>query len=281
MSLNDTKAGSGLTNEVPKKGDVYRHQNGIDYYIEGLARVDNDYQELLVVATGPDGVMWARPIGNFMGLRGTAPRFEKVDIKDYAHPGVAFSGGRDRGTAVEFTSQTADKVISALSHISAHDGSWTLTKDGSLIINASKLQVDAAPTCQPFAVVNGVTYLNQGEFDKAFLDLASLKIGRTKEGKEYATRVLTPLTSQPDDDYHWNKPEDFPPVGCTLLIKVPAGTKVVTAGKEGSPHMGYNTDEDLIFNVFRTSHLSDRSQQMEYRLPDNSTVTGRFLWTYP
>lgn len=274
---------SGLTNDVPKKGDVYRHQNGIPYYVEGLARVDNDYQELHVIATGPDGVMWARPIGNFMGLRGGEPRFEKVDSKEYVHPGVAFSGGRDQGSTVEFTSGTADKVVSVLNHISAHDGSWTLTKDGALIINASKVQAEAVPTCTPFAVVNGVTYLNQGEFDSAFLDLASLKVDPI--GMDHASirsiHVHVPCTSQPDDAYHWNLPEDLPPVGCTLLIKVPAGTKVVTAGKEGAAHMGYNTDKELIFNVFRVSHLADRAGDMEYRLPDNSTVTGRFRWTYP
>ena len=277
---------SGLTNDVPKKGDVYRHQNGIDYYVEGLARVDNDYQELHVIATGPDGVMWARPIGNFMGLRHGKPRFEKVDIKDYVHPGVAFSCGRDQGATVEFTSNIADKVVSALNHISAHDGSWTLTNGGALIISASKAQDKAEPTCESFAVVNGVTYLNQAEFDRAFLDLESLKVDysvmdRPNPEAIRAIRVQGPCTSQPDDAYHWNKPEDLPPVGCTLLINVPTGTKVVTAGKEGAANMSYHTTKELIFNVFRVSHLADRAGEMEYRLPDNSTVTGRFPWTYP
>lgn len=273
---------SDLMLNTPKKGEVYRHQNGIDYYVEGLARVDNDYQELHVIATGPDGVMWARPIGNFMGLRQGKPRFEKVDSKEYVHPGVAFSGGRDQGATVEFTGNTADKVVSALNHISAHDGSWTLTKDGALIISAGKAQ-DKAPTCEPFAVVNGVTYLNQGEFDSAFLDLESLKIRQvvTSLGVTRTVPISGPCTVPDDEAFHWNLPEDLPPVGCTLLIKVPQGTKVVTAGKEGSSHMGYHTDKDLIFNVFRTSHLANRYGDMEYRMPDNSTVTGRFPWTYP
>lgn len=273
---------SGLTNDVPKKGDVYRHQNGIPYYVEGLARVDNDYQELHVIATGPDGVMWARPIGNFMGLRHGKPRFEKVDIKDYVHPGVAFSGGRDQGATVEFTRNIADKVVSALNHISAHDGSWLLTKDGALIINASKVQDKAAPTCEPFAVVNGVTYLNQGEFDSAFLDLASLKfdhIGMAKASIR-TLRVQDTGTSQPADAYHWNKPEDLPPVGCDLLIKVPAGTSITTLD-HARCKMTYDTEVEQVFKVFRTSHLADRAGDMEYRLPDNSTVTGRFPWTYP
>lgn len=82
------------------------------------------------------------------------------------------------------------------------------------------------------------------------------------------------------EETHWNKPEDLPPVGCDLLIKVPAGSKVVTLKSE-TTEMGYTTDVERVFKVFRTSHLADRAGDMEYRLPDNSTVTGRFAWTYP
>lgn len=69
---------SGLTNDLPTPGDTYKHQNGVEYTIDLLARVDNDDQDLLVVATGPDGISWARKIGNFMGLKDGKPRFVKT-----------------------------------------------------------------------------------------------------------------------------------------------------------------------------------------------------------
>ena len=58
------------------------HQNGVEYTIDMLARVDNDDQDLLVVATGPDGISWARKIGNFMGLKDGKPRFVKTGRTD-------------------------------------------------------------------------------------------------------------------------------------------------------------------------------------------------------
>lgn len=73
---------SGLTNDLPTPGDKYTHQNGIEYTIDLLARVDNDDQDLLVVATGPDGISWARKIGNFMGLKDGKPRFVKTGRVD-------------------------------------------------------------------------------------------------------------------------------------------------------------------------------------------------------
>ena len=73
---------SGLTNDLPTPGDKYTHQNGVEYTIDMLARVDNDDQDLLVVATGPDGISWARKIGNFMGLKDGKPRFVKTGRRD-------------------------------------------------------------------------------------------------------------------------------------------------------------------------------------------------------
>lgn len=267
---------SGLMLNTPKKGEVFRHQNGVKYRIEGLARVDNDYQELLVVATGPDGIMWARPIGNFMGLRQGKPRFEKVDeVMD--HPGVTF---QSNPSLAEFEPGSAQAVTDSLGIIKAANGSWTLHKDGKLTLTAEREA--HADSAAPYAIIEGVVYLSRADLEKSWLNLAdlqvsktcSVKMGVTSTGQQYAAGVFT------EAETHWNKPEDLPPVGCELLIKVPAGTNVVTVKSE-TMEMGHTTDAERVFKVFRTSHLADRAGAMDYRLPDNCIVTGRFPWTYP
>lgn len=269
---------SGLTNDFPQPNDVYRHQNGIDYRVDAIARVDNDYQELVVVATGPDGITWARPIGNFLGLKDGKARFEKVGTK-FVHPGVSFSGrlGEFR-SVVCFTKGSAHVVTDSLGALAGHTGTWVINADGSL-----SMGVKSEEAVKPYAIINGVVYLTQAELEKSWLNLSELKISdplytvrvsQADNGKPYVCGM------QLSDECHWNKPEDLPPVGCDLLIKVPAGTKVYL----GDPHgvnVSYDTDVDRTFKVFRTSHLADRAGDMEYRLPDNSIVTGRFPWTYP
>lgn len=260
---------SGLMLNTPKKGEVYRHQNGVKYRIEGIARVDNDYQELLVVATGPDGVMWARPIGNFMGLRGGKPRFEKVDeVMD--HPGVTFQGSPK---LVQFEPGSAQSVTDSLGVIKAENGSWELRKDGILAISEG-----LRSKAEPYAVIDGVTYLTQAALEKSWLNLDSLEVGKAMVGEVMVRSIpVARSITDPNGEYHWNRPEDLPPVSCDLLIKVPEGTKMVM---DVSGSYSFTTEEK-IFKVFRTSHLADRAGDMEYRLPDNSTVTGRFAWTYP
>lgn len=226
-----------------------------------------------------------------------ALRSQGVDVgSDLPYPGVTFTGRRRKDVgadvscaSVAFEPELVPVVTSALDLLRATNGSWSLNKKGVLSLSIQSV-AEAEPKRKPdpFAVVNGQVFLNQGEFDKHFLNLADLQISRaircesfqvrmdvTDDGKPFAAGFATA------DSYHWNKPEDLPPVGCDLLIKVPEDTKVVTAGKEGAAHMGYVTDKELIVKVFRTSHLADRAGDMEYRLPDNSTVTGRFPWTYP
>ncbi len=73
------------------------------------------------------------------------------------------------------------------------------------------------------------------------------------------TCAARPGASSPDA-LDWNHPSRLAPVGCDLLIKLPNGS-VVTA--------------------FRTSHLAHKEGQIEYRLPDDSLITGKFPWTYP
>lgn len=58
---------------------------------------------------------------------------------------------------------------------------------------------------------------------------------------------------------HWNLPENLPPVGCPIVIRV----------------------GDAVFHCERTSHISDRSQNMVYRMLDGSLHTGRCEWNYP
>lgn len=60
-------------------------------------------------------------------------------------------------------------------------------------------------------------------------------------------------------DPHLNRAERLPPVDCPLLIDV-GGTLV---------------------RAERTCHVSDRNNNMTYRLSDGSTLTGRYCWTYP
>lgn len=64
--------------KVPEPKQKYRHANGAEYEVICLAK-DDDRDELLVIHKGPGGAVWARPVGNFMGLRDGAPRFTLVE----------------------------------------------------------------------------------------------------------------------------------------------------------------------------------------------------------
>lgn len=59
--------------------------------------------------------------------------------------------------------------------------------------------------------------------------------------------------------YEWNRAALLPPVGCPLVIKV--------AGH--------------VLRAERTSHLSDKSGLMDYKLSDGKVIQGRFEWSYP
>lgn len=222
----------------------------------------------------------------------------EVSRDDY-YPYVTYSGKASstlgpKVTEVEFPSGLVPAVSESLSEVKGENGSWTLRKDGTLIMTVSN-----GRSSDTFATVNGVTYLNQAEFDKQFLDLSTLHTGEMVElhsvqevrvdkhnslvarvtHLESALQSLQVMVASPEES-HWNKPEDLPPVGCDLLIKVPAGNDVFTVETK-KKKVVYTTEVERIFKVFRTSHLADRAGDMEYRLPDNCTVTGRFAWTYP
>ncbi|QNJ57367.1 hypothetical protein Dolphis_61 [Pseudomonas phage Dolphis] len=59
---------------------------------------------------------------------------------------------------------------------------------------------------------------------------------------------------------HLNHSDKLPPVDCPLLIKL---------------------DDGSLVEAQRVSHIQHRGLQMDYRLADGTTITGRFAWTYP
>ena len=275
----ESNMSSGLTNDMPQPGEIWKHQNGIEYHIDKLARVDNEYQELVVVATGPDGISWARPIGNFLGLKNGKPRFVKVQ-SDYTHPGVSFSGplGEHSGV-VRFDKGCARVVTESLQTLKGRVGTWVLNADGSLSMGVR----DKA--AEPYAIIDGVTYVSEEELKKhhAF-NISPADLGVRVDSLASQVLMLADKlkVTASSDGYEFNNPQDLPPVGCELLIKVPAGTDVTTLeGQKSGVTMGYTTEAEAVFKAFRTKHLANRSGEMEYRLPDDSTVTGRFPWTYP
>jgi hypothetical protein len=62
------------------------------------------------------------------------------------------------------------------------------------------------------------------------------------------------------DTIHLNTAGDLPPVACPLVIEVP-GCGMLRAE--------------------RTGFVANKGNEMEYRLSDGTTLTGRFRWTYP
>ena len=59
---------------------------------------------------------------------------------------------------------------------------------------------------------------------------------------------------------HLNHASALPPVACPLVIDVP---------------------QRGMLRAERTSFVTQKGNEMEYRLSDGSTIIGRFRWTYP
>ena len=60
---------------------------------------------------------------------------------------------------------------------------------------------------------------------------------------------------------HWNNPGMLPPVNCPLVIRLDTGS---------------------IRHVERTTHLTEKNGDMEYRERLSGLVyRGRFAWSYP
>lgn len=75
---------------------------------------------------------------------------------------------------------------------------------------------------------------------------------------------------------HWNSADALPPVDCPLVILYqpepehrPSDWPFRVWHKERAVH------------AVRTGFLDDKTRDMEYRLTDGGTISGRFRWTYP
>jgi hypothetical protein len=122
---------------------------------------------------------------------------------------------------------------------------------------------------QPFTVTihqnaEGTLYVNGSG-----LGLGEMLINETALAD---ATIKNAVIKKPEPGYEFNAPERLATVGCDLIIKLPAGTK-----------MGEDVvlTNERITPAFRTSYLTDKNGEMEYRLPDNSLIHGRFPWTYP
>ena len=74
---------------------------------------------------------------------------------------------------------------------------------------------------------------------------------------------------------HWNSESSLPPVDCPLVIWVDPPPRA-------NPVMPWSVVRvGGAVPAVRTGFLDDKTRDMEYRLADGSTITGRFRWTYP
>ena len=84
---------------------------------------------------------------------------------------------------------------------------------------------------------------------------------------------------------HWNIAEQLPPVGCDLMIKVPAGSYPHAEGKKGFILKIMDLDEDFELRVVRACHVQQRGNALTYMLKgenfDGFMIKGQFPWTYP
>lgn len=72
--------------------------------------------------------------------------------------------------------------------------------------------------------------------------------------------LLNKLIDYEQQAIHLNTESTLPPVGCPLLIEIAPGRLV---------------------NAERTSYLTTKGSDMEYRVSDRNVILGRFRWTYP
>lgn len=69
-----------------------------------------------------------------------------------------------------------------------------------------------------------------------------------------------PCACKTEPGPHLNSADKLPPVDCPLLIEI-------------QPYR--------LAAASRTSFITTRDRQMEYRLQDGTIITGRYRWTYP
>ncbi|MCL2439669.1 MAG: DUF1653 domain-containing protein [Alphaproteobacteria bacterium] len=68
---------------IPEVGAIYRHQNGNLYKVIGLAKHSETLEDMVIYEPQYEcrefpGKLWARPLSNWLSLRGGKPRFERV-----------------------------------------------------------------------------------------------------------------------------------------------------------------------------------------------------------
>ena len=192
-------------------------------------------------------------------------------------PGVTYSSDPGR---VHITGEVAEFLRVEASRIQAGNGSWQITRDGGFELSggAECALPQALPSKDMVCLQARVMQLETQVSTLASV-LKGLTCGKEVE-EEFVGNLLKPQ-GVPSEGYEFNNPEDLPPVGSVLLIKVPAGTQIDQASADSLQFGCYILKEDTVFSAFRTRHLSNRNQDMEYRLSDDSTVTGKFRWTYP
>lgn len=204
--------------DMPAEGQKYRHEGtGREYTVKCLARND-DTDEILVIHSGADGSVWARTLGNFMGLNITGgARFVKA-----ATPTIT-----SQGQSTETT--------------------------------ASALENTKGPAFQEI-------HQKFTEMSKQLSDLASV--------------VQGVVIARGEDG--WNSPDQLPPVGCPLKIRVPKYTGISVPGSPPHPPIALLVaSEDFESKAERTCHVSARGKPLVYKLEDGTVVKGRFEWTYP
>lgn len=87
-----------------------------------------------------------------------------------------------------------------------------------------------------------------------------------------------------DQSKHWNSPQSLPPVGCDLVVKLPAGTyKHAAEGAKWSLMMDLDNAEEV--TVRRICHVQQRGNDLTYMIQGDAMlgfmVKGQFEWTYP
>ncbi|QYW06490.1 hypothetical protein uan_078 [Pseudomonas phage UAntarctica] len=227
-------------------------------------------------------------------------------------PGFTYSGeGQGRAATVVVSPTAAAVLAEGLGLIKAEFGTWALKSNGELHIGVAQRKSQENHTCsllelgragfgvgvaeaQPFAVIDGVTYLNQEDLNKAWVSAAKVptegeQLARLKsETLALSTRVsslegnLSQLGSQTIfsaaalEVERWNPASTLATVESPLMLKIPAGTELLDDNREPVDSVKH----DQVMNGMRTAYITNKDGEMEYRLSDNSLVIGKFEWTH-
>lgn len=128
-------------------------------------------------------------------------------------------------------------------------------------------------------LINAETRISQLESQVTVLNEKLSNLASVLAGQAYY-REKTAASQEP----HWNTSQTLPPVGCDLLINLPAGSYQFTA-QEGRLSMSLDLDERTTFRASRVCHVQTRGNDLTYQLVGEAfngfQVKGQFSWTYP